>query len=589
VREGRKATGLPESAGPPKWFCCTPFSWPLILQGEEGMGQVFVFLKSKRSFMSVESELVRPTTQWRHDRHTVLVVGVCVLIGAITLNSSRSADASVMAAHGTSASVATRALSIVDPSVSLLSGSGLSAQRRRLPVNASVPPLTPVTAQNPGAPVVSSLSPSTVSAGGGATVIIKGGGFSGASAVYFGTDESSNFSVISPTVISATAPSNAGIVGVSVITPLGTSAATQGSQLSNAPTGQLPITASGQNLEIAGVPTKFTGVNAYELATAWGTNAGCGTMETPAQIVALFSSLAKNSIVRFWAFQGTIATNYYTHQIDWAPIDQIFYLAAQYHVYLLPAITSQGGSCDGGHWQDPSWYNGGYKDVFDTPANSDGKGLTSLSYWDYMQDFVNRYKSSPALAMWEPISEPEASSCAPAFQPTNCAGHATCPSESVAASALRSFFDNVGGEIHSLDPVHLVEAGLLGGGQCGISYTDFEKVEASPGVDVLSVHDYDGSGPLGGDQWNGLAERFSLAAALDKPIITGEVGIVAGNGPGCESFSQRTAEMSAKKNAQFAAGSSAFLVWNWVPDPLGPCNYNTGPGDSLMGLLDGAS
>ncbi len=96
---------------------------------------------------------------------------------------------------------------------------------------------------------------------------------------------------------------------------------------------------------------------------------------------------------------------------------------------------------------------------------------------------------------------------------------------------------------------------------------------------------------MGGDQWNGMAERFAQAKALDKPIITGEAGIVAGDGQsGCESLQQRALDMSAKMTAQFAAGDSAFLVWNWLLDPLGPCSYNTGPGDSsLLGVLGSAS
>jgi hypothetical protein len=441
---------------------------------------------------------------------------------------------------------------------------------------------TVATAQEPGGPVVTSLSPDAVSAGGGATVLISGSGFGTTSAVYFGTNASSSFAVLSPTTITATAPTNEGTVGVSVVTNLGTSPATQGSQLTYAPTGQLPITASGQNLKVGGIPTKFTGVNAYEIATAWGTNAGCGGMETPAQIANLFASLGPNSMVRFWAFQGTMATDVNTHQIDWAPIDEVFYLAAIYHVYLLPAITDQGGTCDGEHWQDPSWYAGGYQDVFNNPTGFYGAGLDPLSYWTYMQELVNRYKNSPALGMWEPISEPEASTCAPVYQPLNCGGHQTCPVESTAAADLLSFFNAVGGEIHALDPDHLVEAGFLGGGQCGTSGSDYQTVGASPGIDVLSVHDYYGSEALGGDQWNGMAVRFAQASALQKPIITGEVGILAGNGPSCESLAQRGVDMSNKMKAQFAAGSSAFLVWDWGPVPPGPCDYNTGPGDPLM-------
>lgn len=489
----------------------------------------------------------------------------------------------------------------VNPAVSL--SSAPNGQQRRVvvkpaaPTTTSAPPKSNAPAdssapssdsaspaENPGGPSVTALSPSAVSAGGGSTVTITGAGFSGASAVYFGSNVSSNFTVDSPTVITAVAPTNTGSVNVSVVTSVGTSGGSSASQLTYRPTGQLPVTASGGQLEVGGVPTKFTGVNAYELATSWGTNAGCGGMVTPAQMAALFSSLGPDSVVRFWAFQGTMATDVNTGQIDWAPIDQVFYLAAQYHVYLIPSMTDQGGGCDGEHWQDPSWYAGGYRDVFNTTTGFYGAGLDPLSYWTYMQELVNRYKNSPALGMWEPISEPEASTCAAEYQPLNCGGHQTCPVESTATADLLSFFNTVGGEIHALDPEHLVEAGFLGGGECGLSGSAYQAVGASPGIDVLSVHDYYGSATLGGDQWNGLAVRFAQASALQKPIITGEVGIQAG-GPSCESLTQRTADMSNKMNAQFAAGSSAFLVWDWGLGPLGPCSYGTAPGDPLIALL----
>jgi hypothetical protein len=189
--------------------------------------------------------------------------------------------------------------------------------------------------------------------------------------------------------------------------------------------------------------------------------------------------------------------------------------------------------------------------------------------------------------MWEPMSEAEASTCPAADEPGNCSGHQTCPSESAAAGALEYFFTTVGDEIHQLDPSKLVEAGFLGGGQCGTSGSDYQSVGASPGIDVLSVHDYYGAAPMGGDQWNGMAVRFSQARALNKPIITGEAGIQAGNGQAaCVSLQQRAAALSAKMQAQFAAGDSAFLVWDWLLDPLGPCSYNTGPTDSsLLGVM----
>ena len=434
---------------------------------------------------------------------------------------------------------------------------------------------------------ISTLTPASGTAGGGDTIEISGSGFTGATTVDFGSNASSDFTVTSPTTISAVTPVGAGVVHVQVVTPAGTSSSNSEDQFTYIPTGQLPITAQGQHLEIGGVPTVFTGYDAYQLATDWGTNAGCGGMATTAQMKSFFASLRPHSLVRFWAFQGTMATNVHTGQIDWAPLDNVFYEAAKYHVYLIPVISDQGGTCDGGHWQDRAWYSGGFRDVFNSPADSDGRGLTPLSYWDYMNALVSRYADSPALGMWEPMSEAEASTCSAALEPTDCSGHQTCPNEAAAAAALDYFFTTAGGQIHLLDPEHLVEAGFLGGGQCGTAGSNYQSVGASPGIDVLSVHDYYGQAPLGGDQWNGLAERFVQAKALDKPIITGEAGIEAGIGQsGCVSLPKRAQDMSAKMSAQFAEGGSAFLVWDWLTDPLGPCSYNTGPSDSsLLGVL----
>ncbi len=374
-----------------------------------------------------------------------------------------------------------------------------------------------------------------------------------------------------------------GTVDVRVVTPSSTSSPGRFDHFTYVSTVQLPIRAHREQLAVGGVPMVFTGYNAYQLATSWGINAGCGGMATPSQIDAFFASLRSNSLVRFWALQGSMATDVHTGQIDWKPLDGIFYEAAKYHVYLIPVIGGQGSSCDGGTWQDPAWYSGGFRNVYDSATNSDGRGLTPLSYWDYMNGLVTRYATSPALGMWEPMSEAEASTCLGAFEPTDCEGHQTCPNEAAAASALRYFFDTAGTQIHRLDPSHLVEDGLLGSGQCGTTWRDYQYVGASSGVDVLSVHDYDGPAPVGGDKWNGLANRFKQAKALHKPIITGEAGILAGNGSsGCETLQQRRFDMAAKMQAQFVLGASAFLVWNWLLDPLGQCSYNTGPSDTPL-------
>jgi hypothetical protein len=366
-------------------------------------------------------------------------------------------------------------------------------------------------------------------------------------------------------------------------------AGTAGGRRPTSASADLVESVRGQ-LELFGRPYHFFGVNAYELATDWGVNAGCGAMLSDEQLDNFFASLPPNSLVRFWAFQGNIATNFTTHQLDFAPIDRVVNAAIAYGQRLIFVLGGQGNMCDGGHWQDPSWYSGGFDQVFNTASNSNGRGLDPLSFWKYLRTIVTRYRDSPAVGMWEPMSEAEASTCPPQFQPTKCEGHQTCPDEHAAAVALRHFFDVVGGEIHRLDPNHLVESGLLGSGQCGTSGSDYDYVSASSGLDVLSVHDYyPADQPLGGDQWNGLAVRFQTAAQLGKPIIVGELGIEADadGSVSCPSLTARARAIRTKVAAILAHGSSGALVWDWEPKRYqSTCSLDTYPGDPLLHLLD---
>ncbi len=73
------------------------------------------------------------------------------------------------------------------------------------------------------APVLSSVSPTQGPATGGNTVTLTGSGFTGATAVLFGSTAANSFTVVSPTQITVTAPPGSGTVQVTVTTPGGTS------------------------------------------------------------------------------------------------------------------------------------------------------------------------------------------------------------------------------------------------------------------------------------------------------------------------------------------------------------------------------
>ena len=73
-------------------------------------------------------------------------------------------------------------------------------------------------------PTVTGVSPSSGATAGGAVVTITGTGFTGSSAVMFGSSAASSFTVVSATTLTAVSPAGSGTVDVTVTTGGGTSA-----------------------------------------------------------------------------------------------------------------------------------------------------------------------------------------------------------------------------------------------------------------------------------------------------------------------------------------------------------------------------
>jgi hypothetical protein len=314
----------------------------------------------------------------------------------------------------------------------------------------------------------------------------------------------------------------------------------------------------------------FVGLNAYELATDYGVNNGCGT-DIHTSTDAFFASLPTGTVVRFWAMQpfGTASANTPDPgSLTWGPLDNVFATAAKYGDKLIPVLGNEWGDCDGvnespGVQLGQAFYSGGYRS-----NTSEGP----LPYWQWVKDIVARYASSPAVYAWEPVNEPQACDV----------------SEAQATTDLTSFFTAVGGEIHTLAPGSKVESGFLGTGTCGLENGDYQTVGASPGIDILTYHDYYApTTPVGGDQYNGIAVRVAQAKALGKPIIAGEMGIEAGTS--CSvTLTQRAADFSAKISAQSALGVTGFMFWDWYPGSTSSCVYeNMGAGDPALALLAG--
>jgi hypothetical protein len=118
-------------------------------------------------------------------------------------------------------------------------------------------------------PSVSSIGPSHGNAG--TSVTITGGGFTGATAVRFGSAKAGSFTVDSDASITAVAPTGSGTVGVSVTTPAGTSSITGPNLLSTADStfeGGIGLWVSNVNASISLSSNRSrTGKNSLEVSS----------------------------------------------------------------------------------------------------------------------------------------------------------------------------------------------------------------------------------------------------------------------------------------------------------------------------------
>jgi uncharacterized delta-60 repeat protein len=138
-------------------------------------------------------------------------------------------------------------------------------------------------------PIVASISPTFSTTTGGASVTITGTGFTGATAVNFGTTAATTFTINSDTQITATSPAgSAGTVDITVMGPYGTSVTSSADTFTYAENPTVSSispsfgpTTGGASVTITG--TGFTGATAVNFGT---TAATTFTINSDTQITA---------------------------------------------------------------------------------------------------------------------------------------------------------------------------------------------------------------------------------------------------------------------------------------------------------------
>ncbi|MEV6275162.1 beta-mannosidase [Nocardia sp. NPDC051832] len=336
-----------------------------------------------------------------------------------------------------------------------------------------------------------------------------------------------------------------------------------------APAAAAVVGSQDTELLLRGAPWWPSGFNAPQIATNYAINYGCGA---EVDLDEFFGKLPRNSLTRFAMFQA-LAVNKSTGELDFRAADAVFAAAQRHGQLVLPVLIPQNGDCDDEVFKQRDWFVRGWTEY--RPI----AGRAVMSPRDWVRTAVERWRSSPMVAGWTVIGEPE---------PSNCAGSTceerrrTCPGD--AAQVLRAFMDESGALVRALDPQRLIFAGFLGGGQCGTVATEFEFVGAALNVDVLEYHDYsDGDVALPGGRRNGLATRIVQARALRKPLLVAEIGIPAGS---CLPVAERRDYLAAKLAAQRDAGTAGALFWAFVPDPRpDQCTLDIGPDDPLWAVV----
>jgi mannan endo-1,4-beta-mannosidase len=333
------------------------------------------------------------------------------------------------------------------------------------------------------------------------------------------------------------------------------------------------VTRSGTSLMLNGSPWQFTGYDDYRLTSA-APGHQCGGPLTDADVAASLDEIRNSSgatVVRTWFMQA------YGGPGDWAQFDRVLAAAAARGMKVIPVLVDQWAACEPWpagqtHYRSLAWYQSGYREV--------DYGYT-LSYRDYAAAIAAHYRNNPTIAFWQLVNEAEA---------LDAPGGAC--EDGAANAALRSFADDVAAVVKTNDPGHLVSLGTIGTGQCGTSSTaDYLNLHSGR-IDICEYHDYFGPGGLPGDQWHGVAVRVDQCRSLNKPIFAGEVGlqasITAGGGSGgavtAASLAQRAIFFQQKFQAQFHAGVSGLLIWQYATGPRTD-GFEVQPGDPTEGVM----
>ncbi|URZ04530.1 cellulose binding domain-containing protein [Clostridium felsineum] len=256
------------------------------------------------------------------------------------------------------------------------------------------------------------------------------------------------------------------------------------------------IKAVGTKFSVDGHPFYFTGANAYDLFTYGdgdSSNLDANRIENnymnKAEIDSLMSQMEQDGVkvLRTWGFSNESWHGFETakgvyNEAEFMEFDYIMKSAKEHGMKVIICLENYWDAYGGINKKLSFEGLSGSKTQFFTNSNC------RADYKDYAKHFINRinhytgvaYRDDPTIFSWELMNEPRYED--------------TTNNENVTGKALRTWVDEMGSYIKSLDSNHMVDAGLEGHGTKynfgGDEGNPFVYIQQSPYMDFCTAHPY---------------------------------------------------------------------------------------------------
>ncbi len=245
----------------------------------------------------------------------------------------------------------------------------------------------------------------------------------------------------------------------------------------------------------------FAGTNTYDMFT-YGDGSSTATQDqiennfmNKAEIDSHMAALEADhvSVLRLWMFDhetwhGFEPAKGVYNEAEFDEFDYIIQSAIAHNIRLLPTLENY-WTAYGGIDQRLAWEGLPTGDAnrwqFFNQTKCPGCFTQYKNYVNHVLNHVNHYsgiayKNEPDIFAWELMNEPR-------YQ------NAT-PNENSTGTTLRAWVDTMGAYIKSIDPNHMIDAGLEGHGSKygfgGDEGNPFVYIQESPYIDFTSAHPY---------------------------------------------------------------------------------------------------